>query len=114
MCLECLGPGLLELILDRSAELVAGIEKSQQREYTMAATALLDNKDQPVGIVAVACGLTIVGLVSTFAHLDLGRVALVLNPRAFRMAAANGHRSGIGWRSETPVQPAVKERVHFP
>jgi signal transduction histidine kinase len=30
------------------------IEKSSKREYTMAATALLDNKDQPVGIVAVA------------------------------------------------------------
>jgi signal transduction histidine kinase len=30
------------------------IDKSTNREYTMASTALLDNKDHPVGIVAVA------------------------------------------------------------
>lgn len=35
-------------------ELDVEIEKSTKRNYTLAATALLDNKDKPVGIVAVA------------------------------------------------------------
>ena len=64
-------------------------------------------------IVAAMLGVTIVGLVATFPHLELGKVALVLNPGAFRMAPPR--RPSMPW-ARTPPTPARPEgnRVHFP
>jgi signal transduction histidine kinase len=47
------------------------IERTSSREYTMAATALLDNKDAPVGIVAVAVDRSSLAATKTLAIRSL-------------------------------------------
>jgi uncharacterized membrane protein YccF (DUF307 family) len=65
-------------------------------------------------IIAAVLGLTIVGLVAMFPHLALGRVALVLNPGAFRMTVpARGGVSAAA--TPRPLGPAASEsRIQFP
>ncbi len=47
------------------------IERSSTRDYTMAATALLDNTDQPVGVVAVAVDRSSLAATKTLAIRSL-------------------------------------------
>ncbi len=64
-------------------------------------------------IVAAAFGVTIVGLIATFPHLELGKVALVLNPGAFRMAPPR--RPVMPWArtAASSAQPG-RSNLHFP
>lgn len=66
-------------------------------------------------IVAALLGLTIVGIVALFPHLELGRVALVLNPGTFRMAPRGERRLGMPWAQPVNAHAAAEQaRVQFP
>ncbi len=64
-------------------------------------------------VIAALLGMTVVGIIALFPHLELGRVALTLNPASFRMAAREGRRLGFPMRA-TATQGEPKARLHFP
>jgi len=65
-------------------------------------------------VIAALMGLTVVGIVALFPHLELGRVALVLNPATFRMAPRGTRRLGFPSVTQPAVEGAAKARLHFP
>jgi uncharacterized membrane protein YccF (DUF307 family) len=66
-------------------------------------------------IAAALLAFTIVGILVLFPHLEVGRVALALNPAAFRMAPAGERRFGMRMaRQPTVATQPNRAGVNFP
>jgi uncharacterized membrane protein YccF (DUF307 family) len=65
-------------------------------------------------VIAALFGLSIVGIIALFPHLELGRMALVLNPATFRMASRGWGAAPQWGRSEGATGASHEAPLNFP